>query len=118
HPITVPELPEVETVVRSIAPHLAGRKILAAEFNSKHVTPGNRKKLAEKLAGRTIVDVRRRGKFIVVTLDEGVLSIHLGMTGKLLLDAATGDYTHGVFTLDRGRLIYDDPRQFGKIEWS
>ncbi|MBZ5605713.1 MAG: bifunctional DNA-formamidopyrimidine glycosylase/DNA-(apurinic or apyrimidinic site) lyase [Acidobacteriia bacterium] len=114
----MPELPEVETVVRSVAPHLAGRKILSAEFNSRHVTPGNRAKLAEKLAGRTIRDTRRRGKFIVITLDEGMLSIHLGMTGKLLLDAPRTDYTHGVFTLDHGTLLYDDPRQFGKIEWS
>jgi len=47
----MPELPEVETVVRSIAPHLAGRRILSASFSSKHVTPGNRAALASRLAG-------------------------------------------------------------------
>ncbi len=114
----MPELPEVETVVRSLAPHLAGRRIVSADFRSKFVTPGNRKKLAEQISGRTIQSVRRRGKFIVMTLDEGFLSVHLGMTGRLLLDAREGDYTHGVFALDRGTLIYDDPRQFGRIEWS
>jgi formamidopyrimidine-DNA glycosylase len=114
----MPELPEVETVVRSVAPHLIGRRIVSASFTSRFVTPGNRKKLAERVAGRTINHVRRRGKFIVMTLDEGALSIHLGMTGKLLIDGLKGAHTHGVFTLDRGTLLYDDPRQFGRIEWS
>jgi formamidopyrimidine-DNA glycosylase len=89
-----------------------------ASFTSRFVTPGNRKKLAERIIGRTIQQVRRRGKFIVITLDAGVLSIHLGMTGKLLIDGPKGAHTHGVFTLDRGALLYDDPRQFGRIEWS
>jgi formamidopyrimidine-DNA glycosylase len=114
----MPELPEVETVVRSVAPHLVGRRIVSAEFRSKFVTPGNRRKLAAHVAGRTIVEVRRRGKFIVVRLDEGFLSIHLGMTGKLLLDGEMGGHTHGIFALDHGMLLYDDPRQFGRIEWS
>lgn len=114
----MPELPEVETVVRSVAPYLTGRRIVSAAFTSRFVTPGNRAKLAERVAGRTIRQVRRRGKFIVVTLDQGLLSIHLGMTGKLLMDGPAGAHTHGVFTLDRGTLLYDDPRQFGRIEWS
>jgi len=114
----VPELPEVETVVRSLAPHLPGRRIVAAEFDSRFVTPGNRRALAAKLAGRTIASIRRRGKFIVITLDQGSLAVHLGMTGKLLLDGEAGPHTHGRFTLDHGVLLYDDPRQFGRIEWN
>jgi len=105
-------------VVRSVAPHLTGRRIVSADFRSRFVTPGNRKKLARQVAGRTIQQVRRRGKFIVITLDEGFMSVHLGMTGKLLIDGRQGDHTHGIFTLDRGVLLYDDPRQFGRIEWS
>jgi formamidopyrimidine-DNA glycosylase len=112
----VPELPEVETVVRSLAKRLKDRRIVAASFTSRLVTPGDRKKLASRLVGRTIRSVARRGKFIVMTLDEGALVVHLGMTGKLLLDASTTAYTHGVFTLDDGVLLYDDPRQFGRIE--
>jgi formamidopyrimidine-DNA glycosylase len=114
----VPELPEVETVVRSLAPHLPGRRILSAEFHSCFVTPGNRRALGAKFAGRTIRSIRRRGKFILIALDEGSFSVHLGMTGKLLLDGAPGEHTHGVFTLDHGVLLYDDPRQFGRIEWN
>jgi formamidopyrimidine-DNA glycosylase len=113
----VPELPEVETVVRSLAARLAGRRIISAAFTSRFVTPGNRAKLAARLSGCVIQAVRRRGKFIVVSLDRGTLAVHLGMTGRLLLDAAPGEHTHGVLTLDAGVLLYDDPRQFGRIEW-
>ena len=111
----MPELPEVETVVRSLAPHLPGRRIVSARFTSRFVTPGNRKALAERLKGRTIQSIARRGKYIVMSLDAGSLVVHLGMTGRLLVDAADGDHSHGVFTLDQGTLVYRDPRQFGRI---
>lgn len=111
----MPELPEVETVVRSLAPHLPGRRIVAAEFTSRHVTPGNRAALAKKLAGRTIHSVARRGKYILIQLDRGTLTVHLGMTGQLLLDPRPSDHVYGVFHLDTGVLVYRDPRQFGSI---
>lgn len=114
----MPELPEVETVVRSLAPALIGRTILRAEFGSPFVTPGNRKLLARQVAGRTIRAIERWGKFIVMRLDTGVLVVHLGMTGKLLLDAARGTHAYGFFELDNATLVYDDPRQFGRIEYS
>jgi formamidopyrimidine-DNA glycosylase len=78
----MPELPEVETVVRTLAPHLPGRRIVSASFSSRFVTPGNRKALARRLADRTIQSIQRRGKFIVMQLDEGTLTVHLGMTGS------------------------------------
>jgi formamidopyrimidine-DNA glycosylase len=114
----VPELPEVETVVRSLAPHLPGRTIVSAEFGSSFVTPGDRGALSSALAGSRIAAVRRHGKFIVIDLDRGILLVHLGMTGKLLLDAPRTKHSYGVFQLDRGVLVYDDPRQFGRIEFS
>ena len=113
----MPELPEVETVVRSLTPHLIGRRILHAEFRSKFVTPGDRAALAECVQGRIIRAVSRYGKFILIELDRGILTIHLGMTGKLLFDGPRGPHSYAVFELDRGALIYDDPRQFGRIEW-
>ena len=114
----MPELPEVETVVRTLAPHLVGRRIVAASFSSRFVTSGNRKALAKRFVGRTIQAVQRRGKFIVIALDEGTLTVHLGMTGRLLLDAPPGKHTYGLFTLDTGTLVYNDPRQFGRILWN
>jgi formamidopyrimidine-DNA glycosylase len=114
----MPELPEVETVVRSVRPHLVGKRIVAAEFTSPHVTPGNRGALAKRLVGRAIQSVTRRGKFIQIELDQGFLTVHLGMTGKLLISGQRETHTYGVFTLDDGVLLYHDPRQFGTIEWS
>lgn len=113
----MPELPEVETVVRSLRPHLEGRTILHVEFHSRFVTPGDRELLARQLTGRIILSIERRGKFIVIALDLGTLAVHLGMTGKLLIDAPRGPHAYGIFELDRGALIYDDPRQFGRIEY-
>jgi formamidopyrimidine-DNA glycosylase len=113
----MPELPEVETVVRTLKPFLVGRRIVSAQFSSRFVTPGDRKKLARQVAGRTIESVSRRGKFIVIAFDAGAMAVHLGMTGKLLVSGAATEHTYGTFTLDDGVLLYDDPRQFGRIEW-
>jgi formamidopyrimidine-DNA glycosylase len=115
----VPELPEVETVARSIAP-LVGRRILAAEFRCPRVLRGgDPDHMAERLAGRRISGVKRYGKFLVVSLERGgYLTIHLGMTGKLLLGGEPGKHTHAILTLDRGVLLYDDSRQFGRLLYS
>jgi formamidopyrimidine-DNA glycosylase len=115
----MPELPEVETVVRTLAPHLIGRTIARAEFRSKFVTPGDRAALAERFVQRRIEAIERRGKFIWIRLDSGSLVVHLGMTGRLLFNSVEGPYTHGLFELDGDSLlVYDDIRQFGRIEWS
>ena len=115
----MPELPEVETVARSIAP-LVGRRIISAELRASRVLRGaNPDGVARSLEGRKIAGVRRYGKFIVVSLgDGGYLTIHLGMTGRLLLGGTPGKHTHAVLTFDRGVLLFDDPRMFGCLEWT
>jgi formamidopyrimidine-DNA glycosylase len=115
----VPELPEVETVVRSIAP-LVGRRIVSAEFRCRRVLRGcDPRAMAARIRGRRIAGIRRYGKFILVSLEGGgYLVVHLGMTGRLLLGGPAGKHTHAVLTLDRGVLLYDDSRQFGCIEFS
>src|ERR1035438_9310950 len=115
----MPELPEVETVARSIAP-LVGRKIVGAEFRQARVLRGSDpEEMAEQLRGRRIAGVKRYGKFILVSLSGGgYLMVHLGMTGRLLLGGAAGKHTHAILTFDRGTLLYDDSRQFGCIEFS
>jgi formamidopyrimidine-DNA glycosylase len=115
----VPELPEVETVVRSIAP-LVGRRIVSAEFRCPRVLRGaDPDAMAARIEGRRIAGVRRYGKFILVSLrGGGYVVIHLGMTGRLLLGGPEGKHTHAVLTLDRGVLLYDDSRQFGCIQFS
>ena len=115
----MPELPEVETVVRSLAP-LVGRRIVAAEFRAVRILRGGDPDvLAGRLAGRRIAGVKRFGKFIVMPLEGGgYLLLHLGMTGRLLLGAPTGKPTHAILTLDDGVLLFDDSRQFGSFEFS
>jgi formamidopyrimidine-DNA glycosylase len=113
----MPELPEVETVVRTLRPAITGRRILNAEFLQLRVLRGSPLKTAKALAGRRIESIERHGKFIAIRLDRGFLVVHLGMTGKLLVNAEPTKWTHAVFTLDRGVLHYDDQRQFGRIEY-
>ena len=115
----MPELPEVETVTRSIAPRLVGRRILSAELPCRRVLRGgDPERMAAALAGRRVRAVRRHGKFILISLEGGgYLLVHLGMTGKLLFNAAPGRYTRAILNLDRGALIFDDTRMFGCVEW-
>lgn len=114
----MPELPEVETVRRSIAPHVVGRRIAAAEFRCPRVLRGgDPETMARALAGKRIAGLRRHGKFLLMEFSGGpLLLIHLGMTGRLLMNAEPGRHTHAILTLDRGWLIYDDSRQFGCLE--
>jgi formamidopyrimidine-DNA glycosylase len=102
----VPEGPEVENVVRTLAPHLAGRIIVATEGWQGPVI------------GKAIRAVTRFGKYILLHFDDGMLQIHLRMTGKLLYDGERTPYTRAVFTLDDGTLLFDDIRRFGRIRWS
>jgi formamidopyrimidine-DNA glycosylase len=116
----VPELPEVETVTRSLIPHLRGRTIRSAEFRQVRVLRGDPEETARRLVGRRISSLERRGKFIMMHLGGGggIFTVHLGMTGRLLMGGEIGKHTHAIVQLDRGVLTYDDPRQFGRLEWS
>lgn len=113
----MPELPEVETVVRSIAPHIVGCTIEQVELHSHRVTRGGLAETAAALSGASIKDVRRHGKQILIQLDRGILYVHLGMTGKLLWNAERGKYTRAYLQLNCGALVYDDVRQFGRVEF-
>lgn len=113
----MPELPEVETVVRTLRPAIVGRRILNAEFRQARILIGSAQATTRALVGRRIKAIERHGKFIAIRLDRGWLVVHLGMTGKLLVDAERTKWTHAIFTLDDGVLHYDDQRQFGRIEY-
>ena len=113
----VPELPEVETVVRSLSPYITGHAILHAEVLSRRVTRASHRATAQALTGAKIENVQRRGKQIFVHLNRGVLYMHLGMTGKLLWNGERTKYARAIFELDNGTLIFDDVRQFGRVEF-
>lgn len=113
----MPELPEVETIVRELRPRLVGRRIRDAQFFSKQVLRHCLDPSPEFLRGRRIQAIERRGKFIVLSLDRGWLVVHLGMTGQLLFDAEPNAHTRAIVELDGATLMYEDPRMFGTIEW-
>ena len=122
----MPELPEVETVRRQIEPALVGRRIERAEvLDERWSRPEPPRAVEAALAGRRIESVGRRGKYLVVALDDGSsLVMHLRMTGNLLLRphgaGAFGDdpetrYLRARLTLDNGReLWFTDVRRFGQ----
>jgi formamidopyrimidine-DNA glycosylase len=113
----VPELPEVETIVRSIAGHITGQAILKATVFSKRVTRGDHESTARALTGANILSVGRHGKKILFELDRGLLYIHLGMTGNLLWNTAPGKYTRAMLEFSDGVLVFNDVRQFGRFEF-
>jgi formamidopyrimidine-DNA glycosylase len=113
----LPELPEVETVVRDLRPHLEGRRLTAVRAGDRKLRHGWLPEWETRLVGRTVRGLRRRGKWIVLDLDDGVLLLHLGMTGQLTVgpaDRAVENHTHVVFDLDDGaQLRFRDVRRFG-----
>ncbi|MHB1571434.1 MAG: bifunctional DNA-formamidopyrimidine glycosylase/DNA-(apurinic or apyrimidinic site) lyase [Solirubrobacteraceae bacterium] len=113
----MPELPEVETIRRQLAPHLEGRRILEAQIlDPRWTRPEPPEDVAAGLRGRTVQEVGRSGKYLVWRLDrERFLLVHLRMTGALLFDPPVDPpHTRVRFLLDgRHRLIYNDPRRFG-----
>lgn len=117
----MPELPEVEHVVRALRPIVTGRRIVAAELNLKRTAPElSRAAFARKLQNAVITGVGRRGKYILFELEQGrLLTTHLRMTGKfvsLTTDESLPPYAHVVFYLDdERRLVFCDMRQFGRM---
>lgn len=117
----MPELPEVETIVADLRPHLVGRTITRCELSFptivRHPEP---EAFVDSITGMRIESVGRRGKYILVGLGgDLLLVVHLGMTGQLrLVDPAAPleKHTHAVFFLDNGeQLRYRDPRRFGRL---
>jgi formamidopyrimidine-DNA glycosylase len=117
----MPELPEVEHVVRALQRAVSGRRILAAELNLPRILAAPSPAVFKrKLRGALITSVGRRGKYILVALDnDRVLVVHLRMTGKFIsvgLDSPLPPYPHVVFHLDNDRrLVFSDMRQFGRM---
>jgi formamidopyrimidine-DNA glycosylase len=115
----MPELPEVETIRRQLAPHLEGRTLEQVEIRdprwTRPVEPGI---VAEQLTGATVERVDRAGKYLIWELDDDRhLLIHLRMTGAVLFDPdPEPPHARARFELSDGhRLIYNDPRRFGTV---
>jgi formamidopyrimidine-DNA glycosylase len=129
----MPELPEVETVRRGLAPIMTGRRILRAENRRPDLRFPLPPRFAERLSGTVVQGLRRRAKYLLADLGSGeTLIAHLGMSGRLSVvenGAARGfgDYVydtgadpkhdHVLFHLDGGTsIIFNDPRRFGFMD--
>lgn len=125
----MPELPEVETVRRGISPVMEGQKIDSVAVNRPDLRWPFPDRMAERLTGRHVIQVRRRSKYILVDLDSGeTLLIHLGMSGRISVSGdplghfvhdhpAAEKHDHVVIDLLSGaRITYNDPRRFGAMD--
>lgn len=120
----MPELPEVETIRRDLDKEVVGRRVKLVEVSGMRSIRRhpNKKHFIAKLEGHKITGVVRRGKYLLINLDEGaVLVVHLGMSGQLLRSKGgardpVGDHTHVVITFTQGgQLRFVDSRTFGEM---
>jgi formamidopyrimidine-DNA glycosylase len=117
----LPELPEVETTLRGILPHVNKKRVANIVVRQEKlrwpVTPS----LADELTGQTIRGIDRRGKYLLLSTDAGTLLIHLGMSGSLRIvdsDRKIGKHDHVDIELHDGHILrYTDPRRFGCMLW-
>lgn len=117
----MPELPEVETTRRGLAPHLVGRRIAGVRCHQRELRWPVPAFLHRRLTGQVIRSIARRGKYLVLDCSNGALIVHLGMSGSLvLLPSATPRRAHEHFELlleDGQALRLRDPRRFGAVLW-
>lgn len=119
----MPELPEVQTLCSALRLHLPHRKILSVQVRQPKLRWPVPENLAQRLIGRDIRTVARRGKYLLLHSQQGTLIVHLGMSGTLHLssggEAAAGRHDHVLWQLDGGlQLAYRDPRRFGSLHWT
>jgi formamidopyrimidine-DNA glycosylase len=118
----VPELPEVETTLRGIAPHVEGaliKRLLIRQRRLRHPIPAGTE---ERIEGQRITGLFRRGKYLLLALERGTILIHLGMSGSLRVlpaDTAPGVHDHLDLCVDGGSCLrLRDPRRFGIFLWT
>jgi formamidopyrimidine-DNA glycosylase len=117
----MPELPEVETVVRALRQPLIGRTITAVRNNwPRHIGTPTLDELQARICGCRVETIHRRAKYLVFSLTQGeTLIVHLKMSGHLAIVAASAPankHVHTVFELDNGQeLRFGDTRKFGRV---
>ena len=115
----MPELPEVEVTRLSFADKIAGARVLSVRMGKALRWPLGCD--ASQLVGRTILAVRRRGKYLLIDLDRGLLLVHLGMSGSLCFSrqmTLVGPHDHFEMVTTLGTLKLNDPRRFGAVVYA
>ena len=117
----MPELPEVETTRRGLAPHLVNQRIRTAIVRNPALRLPVPRRLPQLVAGAVIRRVERRGKYLLIDCGSGTLIVHLGMSGRLWLVEASvpaGAHDHFDLVLENGSAVrLRDPRRFGLVLW-
>ena len=122
----MPELPEVETTRRGIAPHLVGRRIVSVTLRRADLRWPIPREISELLPGQRIEAIERRAKYILLETQAGSAILHLGMSGVLRVlppDIAPGAHDHVDILVDAAKgkpariLRFTDPRRFGCLLW-
>ncbi len=120
----MPELPEVEVTRLSFADRIAGAKILAAQMGKPLRWPFDAESGVKpsEIVGRCVLTVRRRGKYLLLDLSDGLLLVHLGMSGRLVFSSdavpPAGKHDHFDLKTSRGLLRLHDPRRFGAVVYA
>jgi formamidopyrimidine-DNA glycosylase len=116
----MPELPEVETTLRGVLPHLQGRTVRELQVHDPRLRWPVPAEL-EQIVGARVLSGQRRAKYLLFTTDRGTLLIHLGMSGSLRILAPSiplRKHDHLCLRLDSGQeLRFHDPRRFGCVLW-
>lgn len=123
----MPELPEVETVRRALVPAMKDRQILHAHVGRPDLRWPLPDQLASRLEGRVVGGLQRRGKYVLLPLDQGeTMLLHLGMSGSIRIHQAQppiGKHDHIVLTMGSGManaaeswIVFNDPRRFGWLD--
>lgn len=116
----MPELPEVQTVLDTLALKIKDKEIKNIEVLYSNIIVGNIEEFKTKLIGQHFREFKRRGKYLLFVMDDLTLVSHLRMEGKYFIqdvDEAINKHTHVIFTLDDGlQLRYNDVRKFGRME--
>ncbi len=118
----MPELPEVETSCRGIAPHIVGSEITGVVIRKRKLRWPIARSVDKNLIGATIESVSRRAKYILMNTKQGSAILHLGMSGSVYIvdagsDAGVHDHVDILFASGKA-LRFRDPRRFGSLHWS
>ena len=120
----MPELPEVETTRRGIAPHIEQQRVARVVLRQPQLRWPVSPNLASELTGQVIRRVARRGKYLLLDTDAGTLIVHLGMSGSLRIVSSAdaglkvGKHDHVDIEFDHHKVLrYTDPRRFGCMLW-
>jgi formamidopyrimidine-DNA glycosylase len=116
----MPELPEVETVVRTLKSQILGERIRDVHVSWPRSVYES-ETFVDEMSGKRIIDITRRGKYLIFVLDQGFMSVHLRMEGRFFLtdpEEEPKKHTQVIFFLSDKKLEFNDTRKFGRLRYS